>query len=182
MSSDQPFDLSTERIPTAWKQAAEAAPTASAAEVPRRRRVGMQWIPDRNQVDNFPAMLAAVVVCSMVGYGWYELEMSRGSFQEWMALALGAATAVAVRFGGGRPNYRYRAGLSLVFYGLTLAVVFYLLARASYIVTYGRSPSYLDIERQFLTARLTDPLTIATCLGGAIIAVAISYHTRPKFI
>lgn len=178
MATDQRFDLSTEGIPSSWHDAAANAPKGRKG--PLKKAGPVRLMPDARSLDLFTAVLVAIVTCMIGDYLWYELESTSGELHPWSALALGAAIALAVRFGGGDSDHQLRAIVSLGIYLVGLTVVLFILGRANYIALYGNTPDFLDFEQHLYHSRLANFESVGAWLCGALATVGLSYLTRRR--
>ena len=178
VATEQRFDLSSEGIPSSWHDAAANAPKGTKG--PLRKAGPVRLMPTSASLDLFTAILVATVTCMIGGYLWYELESTSGELHPWSALALGAAIALAVRFGGGHHDHQLRAVVSLAVYVAGLTVVLFILGRANYIELYGTTPDFLDFEQHLYHSRLANVLSVMAWVSGALSTVVLSYLTRKR--
>jgi hypothetical protein len=178
VATDQRFDLSTEGIPSSWHDAAANAPQGTKG--PLTKAGPVRLMPNVDSLDLFTSILVATVTCMIGGYLWFELESTSGELHPWSALALGAAIALAVRFGGGSSDHQLRAILSLGIYVAGLTVVLFILGRANYMELYGTTPDFLDFEQHLYHSRLTSFESVAAWFSGALATVILSYLTRSR--
>ena len=104
METKSPFDFSIRSAPETWREAAVDAPEGDPDPIRRKRVVGE--LPIRYEIDAVTASIAAFAISIVTGAGWYLLEVQNGAASPWIALALGAVIAIAVRLRRSRPRDR----------------------------------------------------------------------------
>ena len=174
-TDEMDFDFSPRTVPQSWTDAADEAPGGDG--MPLKKTPQVKTPPIRTSLDMFSACVSTVAVSIVTGFAWYVLQLS-GVTTPWIAVALGAAIALALRLGGGRPDSQTRAIMALLFYLATASVVIFLVARHNYAELYGSEPGLLDFEQELLHSRLTEPLAIVAWFTGGFASVWISRLLR----
>ena len=167
MSSQEHFDFSTKTIPDSWAEAAAEAP-AGDGQGPSPTSGSPAIAPPRTSLDVFTACMAVAATSILGGVAWYILQQN-GVTTPWLAVALGAMMAVAVRVGGGE-DAQTRGVLALFFYVLTASVTIFFITRASYQDLYGSTPNLRQLEQELVFNWFTTRTALAAWLGGAFMA------------
>ncbi|MEL7156056.1 MAG: hypothetical protein AAFN30_05590, partial [Actinomycetota bacterium] len=153
MGSMHDIDYRQQAIPQSWTEAANEAPGAG---------VEFQAVSDGPKVrvlptpaiDMFTAVFAALAMCMISGYTWFELH-NRGVTNPWLAVVLGLLIALTLRLSVGRHDTQTRAVMGLVFYLVTATLVIFLLASRNYESLYGTTPSWGQFEDELFHSQLT---------------------------
>jgi hypothetical protein len=178
METRSTYDFGLRTAPDHWQEAALEAPEGDPTPLRRKRHVGT--LPVSNQMDFVTSFLAALCMAAVCGTAWYLIETNHAVRYPWLAVALGALLAVAVRLGGGRDHAETRAVMSVVFYLATLLIVAYLVERWYHIALWGPGSTLVGGERGLVRHRLTEPVTLAAWCLGLVATVQLSYLLRRR--
>ncbi len=174
------LDFSMGSVPDSWHDAAVDGPEMDYSPLNSAKKKRLRVAPSLEQVDMVTASIAAIAMSFVGGVLWFALETRGHVDSPWLAVALGALVAAAIRLGGGRANPEMRATLAVVFYLVTLLVSIYFVERFDYILTYGSAPGLNATENAFVRDRFTDPETVLAWVAGLVVAIQVSYMTRRR--
>lgn len=173
------FDMSMGTVPENWVEAQHESPTAegdSGAFTNKSAR--FNTIPTGHQstfIENVAALGASFVTGSL----WYICEVLNLYRGPWIAVALGAVIALAVRFAG-NSGPSYRAVLTVASYLLTLLLVLILITHRELTDIYGGVSEFQSYEQTLVRTRLQDPTHLVAYGLGGFLAAQIAYVHRPN--
>lgn len=172
------FDMSLETVPGGWRDAQLESPIDQIDDGFTNRSGRFGTIPTGQQ-SSFIGNVAALGASFVTGTLWYlceVLDLYRGP---WVAVAMGAVIALAVRLAGGSLGPSYRAVLSVASYLLTLLLLLMLITHRELTDIYGGIAEFQSYEQTLVRTRLQDPTHLIAYGFGGFVAAQIAYLHRP---
>ncbi len=171
------FDMSMETVPDGWVDAEAESPVSMLDHGFTNRSNRFGSIPTGHQ-SSFIGNVAALGSSFITGSLWYlseVLDLYRGP---WIAVAMGAIIALAVRFAGGSLAPSYRAVLTVASYLLTLLLLLILITHRELTDIYGGVDEFQVYEQTLVRTRLQDPTHLMAYGLGGFVASQIAYLHR----
>lgn len=172
-------DVGARKAPTEWLDAQRQSPGGGDdSRVPSGRHVAP--LPLGQRTSPFTTIGSAVVGGFVGGNVWYWSE-TLGLFRSaWAAVALGLFIALTARIGGGPGDSGVRAGVAVVVYGLSLAVVLALLTYHGLMDVYGYVDGLADFEQALVRSHFRRVEDLAAYAIGGLGAWTLSMALRRR--
>lgn len=172
------FDMSMDTVPDGWVDAQIDSPSDPSDVGLVNRSARFAAIPTGQQ-SSFIGNISAFGASLISGTVWYLCEVFELYRGPWIAVAMGAAIAFAVRIAGGS-GPAYRAVFTVASYLLTLLMVLMLITHRELTDVYGGVSEFQSYEQTLVRTRLQDPVHLFAYGLGGFVASQIAYLHRPN--
>ncbi len=173
-----PYDMSMDEVPAGWLEAQGASPTSGSDNTAFHGSSRFNAMPTR-QESSFIPNIAALGAAFVSGVVWFLIDVQGVYNGPWIAVAVGAFIACAIRLPGIGEG-PYKAVLSLSAYLLTMLLVLLFVTHQDLTTVYGGSYSLQDYEETLIRTRFRNLGNMFAYGLGAIVATVLAYLDRPN--